>query len=110
MVKLPVFLAIGGMFALAGCSFAPTYSVPTTITAKTYKEVGSWMQAKPADQIPRSGWWKVYHDPRAEFARAQSRRRKPEPSGSIGASRRGVGSSAAGSFGSIPHSGSRDGR
>ncbi|MFL9856287.1 efflux transporter outer membrane subunit [Paraburkholderia madseniana] len=63
MVKLPVFLAIGGMFALAGCSFAPTYSVPTTITAKTYKEVGSWMQAKPADQIPRSGWWKVYHDP-----------------------------------------------
>jgi NodT family efflux transporter outer membrane factor (OMF) lipoprotein len=63
MVKLPVFLAIGGMFALAGCSFAPTYSVPPTITAKTYKEVGSWMQAKPADQIPRSGWWKVYHDP-----------------------------------------------
>ncbi|MFM0375351.1 efflux transporter outer membrane subunit [Paraburkholderia aspalathi] len=63
MVKLPVFLAIGGMFALVGCSFAPTYSVPPTITAKTYKEVGSWMQAKPADQIPRSGWWKVYHDP-----------------------------------------------
>jgi NodT family efflux transporter outer membrane factor (OMF) lipoprotein len=47
---------------LAGCSFAPTYHVPSTPISTAYKEAGSWQLAQPADHIERDAWWKVYRD------------------------------------------------
>ena len=56
-------LAVASAFILAACSFAPTYKVHPTAVPTQFKEAGQWMQAKPADGIPRDGWWQVYRDP-----------------------------------------------
>ena len=55
-------LAVASAFTLAACSFAPTYKVPPTAVPTQFKEAGRWMQATPADEIPRDGWWQVYRD------------------------------------------------
>src|SRR5580692_5516486 len=49
--------------ALSGC-LAPRYVVPQVAAAlpATYKEVGPWMPASPADAAPRGDWWTVYGD------------------------------------------------
>jgi len=59
-VRLPALLA--GTFALAACSLAPDYRVPPTPVAAQYRTVGPWINAQPADQLSRTGWWKMYHD------------------------------------------------
>jgi multidrug efflux system outer membrane protein len=48
--------------ALAGCSLAPDYQVPETITPVVYKEDGEWKTAAPADEVPRGQWWKLLGD------------------------------------------------
>lgn len=48
--------------ALAGCNLAPTYKVPATPVAAEYKDTGPWVQAQPADQLPRADWWSLYGD------------------------------------------------
>ncbi|WP_207001301.1 efflux transporter outer membrane subunit [Trinickia mobilis] len=63
MRKRMICLFAGSMFALAACSFAPAYKTPPTAIPTSFKEIGTWMQAKPADQVPREGWWRVYQDP-----------------------------------------------
>jgi NodT family efflux transporter outer membrane factor (OMF) lipoprotein len=55
------------LLALGGCSLAPVYKVPQTPVAPAYQEHGealgkSWVEAQPADQLPRDGWWKLYAD------------------------------------------------
>jgi NodT family efflux transporter outer membrane factor (OMF) lipoprotein len=59
--SLCVALAVSALFS--GCSFAPVYQVPPTAIPTTFKESGAWQLAKPADQVPRDGWWQVYRDP-----------------------------------------------
>lgn len=50
--------------ALAGCNLAPAYAPPALPTMPaTYKEVGPWTPASPADASPRGDWWAVYSDP-----------------------------------------------
>lgn len=56
----PTLLA--SVVALAACSLAPQYQVPSTPIAAQYKTVGPWTSAQPADQIDRNGWWKMYGD------------------------------------------------
>ncbi len=48
--------------ALAGCSLAPAYAPPSLTLPMTYKEVGPWTPASPADTAPRGDWWTVYGD------------------------------------------------
>jgi len=48
--------------ALAGCNLAPTYAPSTVVTPTTYKELGPWTPASPADASPRGDWWTVFGD------------------------------------------------
>ncbi len=56
-------LAALGLVALTGCSFAPDYKPPVMATPAAYKESGPWAPAQPADDKPRSDWWKDFGDP-----------------------------------------------
>ncbi|HEY3301406.1 MAG TPA: efflux transporter outer membrane subunit [Methylophilaceae bacterium] len=53
---------------LQACSMAPEMKIPEVPVAASYKETPSWMLgtdgmvAKPADDLPRGAWWKVYAD------------------------------------------------
>ncbi len=58
---LAAMLIVAG--ALNGCSFAPVYHVPATAIPTAFKETGKWQPARPADRIPRDGWWQVFRDP-----------------------------------------------
>jgi len=55
-------LAIGIAASLAGCNLAPTYTPPTIATPATYKELGPWTPAVPADATPRGDWWGIFSD------------------------------------------------
>src|ERR1700761_4693496 len=57
--------------ALSACSLAPDYHVPATPIAAQYKTLGPWTDAKPADQIDRNGWWKMYGDPQLDDLEAR---------------------------------------
>src|SRR5580698_186138 len=59
-MRLPAVLA--SVAALAACSLAPKYDVPSAPVAAQYKTVGPWTSAQPADRIDRNGWWKMYGD------------------------------------------------
>jgi len=57
-------LMFGVVGALAGCSLAPTYKTPSTAPPPpSYREVGDWKQAEPADAAVRGPWWSIYQDP-----------------------------------------------
>ena len=45
---------------LGACSLAPPLKTPDIPTTATYKEIGPWTQAQPADRLPRDSWWTLY--------------------------------------------------
>jgi multidrug efflux system outer membrane protein len=49
--------------ALAACSMAPAYAPPTTPMAPSFKEMGPWTPAAPADAQARGDWWAMFSDP-----------------------------------------------
>lgn len=52
-----------GVMALSGCSFAPEYQPPPLPLPSTYKESGSWLDAKPGRAVlDREPWWMMYGD------------------------------------------------
>jgi NodT family efflux transporter outer membrane factor (OMF) lipoprotein len=54
-------LSAAGM--LGACSLAPDYHTPaTTPPASSYKEMGNWKPAQPADALPRGQWWSLFRD------------------------------------------------
>ena len=60
--------AAGGMLAallLSACSFAPSYAPPQLSTAlpTSYKEMGPWTPAAPADAASHGDWWTAFGDP-----------------------------------------------
>jgi NodT family efflux transporter outer membrane factor (OMF) lipoprotein len=55
-------LALAWLTALAGCSFAPAYHPPATVTPVAYKEAGPWQPAAPADLSAAGDWWTLYND------------------------------------------------
>jgi NodT family efflux transporter outer membrane factor (OMF) lipoprotein len=59
-LRVPTLLA--GIFVLTACSLAPDYRVPPAPVAAQYRTVGPWISAQPADQLSRTGWWKIYND------------------------------------------------
>ncbi len=60
--------AFGITLMLQACSMAPAMKTPEVPVAANYKETPAWMVdtdgmvAKPADELPRGAWWKVYGD------------------------------------------------
>ena len=60
MARAAVSSTITLTLLLAACSLAPPLKVPNIPTAPTYKELGPWTQAQPADRIPRDSWWTLY--------------------------------------------------
>lgn len=66
---LPRLATLAAALVLAGCSLAPTYKVPDTPTASTFKEADAaaaegaqWKTATPAEGQHRGDWWKVFGD------------------------------------------------
>ncbi|QGZ59851.1 efflux transporter outer membrane subunit [Paraburkholderia acidiphila] len=55
--------ALAVALLLSACSFAPTYHAPATAIPTHFKEAGDWQTARPADQLPRDGWWRAFDDP-----------------------------------------------
>src|SRR6202167_3452371 len=51
---------VGLTLLLGACSLAPPLKAPAIPTADTYKEIGPWTQAQPADRLPRDSWWALY--------------------------------------------------
>lgn len=50
--------------ALGACSFAPDYHKPDVTLPTSFKEVGPWAPAAPADGVlDRGEWWAAYGDP-----------------------------------------------
>lgn len=49
--------------ALSGCMVGPDYKQPPMAAPAAYKEAPGWVQAQPADAIPKGEWWAVFNDP-----------------------------------------------
>jgi NodT family efflux transporter outer membrane factor (OMF) lipoprotein len=49
---------------LGGCSFAPVYQRPATVTIPpSFKELPDWHAAAPSDAVARGRWWELFGDP-----------------------------------------------
>lgn len=52
------------LLSVAGCSLAPAYAPPQTITPTAYKEApAGWTDATPRDAADRGNWWATFTDP-----------------------------------------------
>ncbi|MFT3976288.1 MAG: efflux transporter outer membrane subunit [Sphingomonas bacterium] len=67
--RLALLLAAAG--ALAGCSMAPAYHVPVTVTPPAFKEAGPWIAATPGDPALAGQWWTLYGDSKLDDLEAQ---------------------------------------
>jgi NodT family efflux transporter outer membrane factor (OMF) lipoprotein len=56
----PVWGGIALTLLLGGCSLAPPLKPPSLPAVDTYKEMGPWTTAQPADRLPRDSWWTLY--------------------------------------------------
>lgn len=63
MRRLTLMLTLGT--ALAGCTVGPNYHrpAPAEAPAPQFREVAGWMQAAPADTLPKGDWWTALGDP-----------------------------------------------
>ena len=63
MRRLTLMLTLGT--ALAGCTVGPNYHrpAPAEAPAPQFHEVAGWMQATPADSLPKGDWWTALGDP-----------------------------------------------
>ncbi len=83
LTGLPVLVA---SVLVAGCSLAPKYVRPDTLTPLVYKEANApsvekkeadssttrWTTADPSDQLPRGAWWTVFKDPQLDALEARA--------------------------------------
>ncbi|MHA3014376.1 efflux transporter outer membrane subunit [Cupriavidus necator] len=67
--NVPRLAAMAAALLLAGCSLAPTYKVPETPSASTFKEAeaaaaesAQWKTATPDEGQQRGEWWKLFGD------------------------------------------------
>jgi len=57
----------GVLGILAGCSFAPTYSTPSSPPpADVFAEAGDWRTAEPLDNRASGAWWMLFQDPQLD--------------------------------------------
>jgi NodT family efflux transporter outer membrane factor (OMF) lipoprotein len=62
MTKLRSLTSLTLILALAGCSFAPPYQRPGTVTPAAFKEAPGWAPATPADAVAKGQWWLLFND------------------------------------------------
>ncbi|MEN3976279.1 efflux transporter outer membrane subunit [Emcibacter sp. SYSU 3D8] len=48
---------------LAGCNMTPDYHRPATEVPAAFKEEPGWRPARPADDVARGAWWRLFEDP-----------------------------------------------
>jgi NodT family efflux transporter outer membrane factor (OMF) lipoprotein len=74
-MRKPERIAVAALLAasLGACSLAPKYQAPPVPVAAQYQAPasGPWQVARPADQLPREGWWKLYGDARLDELEGQ---------------------------------------
>jgi NodT family efflux transporter outer membrane factor (OMF) lipoprotein len=69
-LRRAIALMLGG--SLAGCSLAPAYKTPESAPpAVSYREIGDWKPAQPADAMARGDWWHVYRNDRLDALERQ---------------------------------------
>lgn len=71
-------LALIAALSLSGCSFAPPLELPEVPVADSYKEPAPWIEAAPADELPRDAWWEAYGDAELNRLQAQLGRSSPD--------------------------------
>jgi outer membrane protein, multidrug efflux system len=56
-------ISLSPVLAVAACSFAPTYRVPSSAPPTSeYNEQGDWLRAQPLDDQSRGSWWTIFGD------------------------------------------------
>ncbi|RAK60553.1 RND transporter [Phenylobacterium hankyongense] len=70
--------AVSTAAMLSACSLAPPYAPPTIAVAPTYKELGPWTPAAPADAQPRGVWWAMFSDPVLDDLEARVEKANPD--------------------------------
>jgi outer membrane protein TolC len=72
-VRKALFVAVSCVTgALGACSFAPVYKTPQTAAPPaSYREVGDWKPAEPADATARGPWWSIFQDPTLDALEAR---------------------------------------
>jgi NodT family efflux transporter outer membrane factor (OMF) lipoprotein len=63
MTKPRPLISATMILALAGCSFAPAYQRPGSVTPASFKEAPDWVAATPADAVAKGQWWLLFNDP-----------------------------------------------
>ena len=59
--RLLPLIAVSGL--LAGCSMAPAYHVPTSVTpTAAFKADPGWVPANPSDTVAKGAWWTLFGD------------------------------------------------
>ncbi len=66
-----------GAGLVAGCSLAPDYHVPETVTPAAFKEAGLWVKAAPQDSLPKGAWWSIYGDATLDVLETRLERDSP---------------------------------
>lgn len=62
VLKITKISLLVSAFFMNACSLAPELKIPEVPVAKNYKETAPWMPARPADELSRGPWWKLFAD------------------------------------------------
>ncbi len=64
MKAASVVLTFAGISLIAGpLTIGPDYQRPETATPSSFKAMGTWKIAQPADHLPKGNWWEIFGDP-----------------------------------------------
>lgn len=56
---------LGGLAVItfcAGCTVGPNYKRPTAAVPAKWQVAEPWREADPKDAVPKTAWWKLFHD------------------------------------------------
>ncbi len=70
--------ALAAYAAVGGCALAPPYRPPVVAPPASYGAMGEWLQAAPADALPRGAWWELYGEPALDALEERLERSSPD--------------------------------
>jgi NodT family efflux transporter outer membrane factor (OMF) lipoprotein len=80
-----LFATVATAASLGACSLAPAYSPPATPIAASFKELGPWTPAAPAEAQPRGVWWAMFSDPVLNDLEARAEKANTDLAAAVGA-------------------------